>query len=64
MKKRILRKGTLVYHQEDGQYHVYVVASEGGGKFSLALPWQPAATVLQNVDAGSLERVFEGRSGR
>lgn len=58
MRKTLFPKGTLVYRHEDGHYPVYVVMSHDGGKFSLALPWQPSQAVLREVDPDDLERVF------
>lgn len=62
MKKRLFRKGTLVYRHEGEQYPVYVVMSDMGGKVTLALPWSPARPVLTEVAGSDLERVFSGSS--
>lgn len=58
MKKRILRKGTLVYRHEAGQFPVYAVVEQRDNKCSLALPWKPAEAILQEVAVDDLELVF------
>lgn len=58
MKKRVIRKGTLVYLPENGHCAVYMVMSAEAGKVCLALPWRPTEPVLRGVDRKELERVF------
>lgn len=63
MRKQVFPRGTLVYRHEADQFPVYAVVEQHEDKCSLALPWEPAEAILQEVAVHDLERVF-GRRAR